>query len=117
MSYTYRVDADGDRHYDQPEDWSLDKRPEDMNNKELAAATARLMGCSPRWWPYYMDWICTCKNLEHAADSQCSVIADYAGRLSAARQVAQWMEREGHKSLGMTAAPREVCEQALEGGE
>ena len=75
--YTYTLDSDGDRIWSLPDDWSLDKPIEEMNQKELSAVMARRDGCSPEWSGYYGDWVCTCLHGKHACDSQCSVVRKY----------------------------------------
>lgn len=115
--HTYWLDGDGEFNWDQPKDWSLDKPPEEMNKEELCAAVARLMGCEPKWWPYYKDWTCTCERGEHAADSQCSIIAPYSTDSRWARRVAFWLEKKGLPVPKMTTVPRRVCEQALLAGK
>ena len=111
--HAYVRDEDGGRLYDQPEDWSLDKNPDEMNVKELAAAAAQLLGCRPKWWPYYKDWCCDCRDNRHGCDQQCSAIADYSGDAKYARQIALLMERRGVEVLKATAGPNEICRAAL----
>lgn len=111
--HTYTVDADGDRLYDLPADWSLDKNPHEMNGRELAAASARLLGCVPDWSAYYGDWICPCRGGDHACDSQCSVIADYPKDIRYAHRIAIWMEKQGMEVPKATAGPKEICKAAL----
>ncbi len=114
--HTYTLDEDGERWYDQPKDWSLDdKDPGEMNVKELSAAAARLLGCKPSWWPYYKDWTCSCDRGEHACDSQCSVIADYASDAKYARRIAIFMEEQGMEIPKATATPADICRAALQG--
>lgn len=113
--HTYTVDSDGDRLWDQPADWSLDKNPDKMNLKELSAACAKLLGCRPKWWAYYADWVCGCKGNQHGCDQQCSAIADYTGDARYARQVAEHMEEHGLLSPRATATPVEICRAALHG--
>ena len=85
----YTTDNDGDRYYEQPKTWGLSKAPESMNSKELSAAIAKeLLGCSPRWSKHYADWCCTCKGGPHMIDQQCSVIDDYANKLTFMQKVA-----------------------------
>ena len=114
--YTYTLDSDGDRLYCQPESWSLDKDPDEMNVKEMSAAVARLLGCEPEWWPFYMDWVCSCDGNEHGLDSQCSIIADFIYADHWARRLAQWMEEQGAEVPKATASPGEICRAALRVG-
>ncbi len=110
---TYWLDDDGERWYEQPKDWSLDKDPADMNEKELAAAVARdVLGCDVKWWPYYKDWTCSCGGGKHAIDSQCSVIADYNVDVRHARNVARAVKHL--RKFDVLAEPRAICEAALQ---
>lgn len=111
--HTFWLDEDGERLYDQPKDWNLDKHPDEMNVKEMAAACARLLGCRPKWWSYYKDWTCSCSDGVHACDSQCSIIVDYPNDARYARQVAQLMEECGEEVPLATAEPAEICRAAL----
>lgn len=111
--FTYTLDSDGDRLYDLPEGWGLDKDPGEMNVKELAAASACLLGCTPSWSKYYADWTCTCRHGDHACDSQCSVIADYPKDIRHAHRIAAWMEEQGLEVPKASASPSEICKAAL----
>lgn len=113
--HTYELDSDGDRLWDLPESWSLDKDPAGMGPKELAAASARLLGCKPEWSRYYRDWVCSCRNGTHACDSQCSVIADYPRDVRHVRRIALYMERLGMEVPKATAEPADICRAALRG--
>jgi hypothetical protein len=107
---TYWMDEDGNRFYDQPKDWSLDRDPADMTITELAAALQRdMFGCKPKWWPYYHDWVCTCKDGRHQGDQQCSIVAD-----PPAREVARQMEKLGYLSPPASAAKKDVYQAGLE---
>lgn len=112
--HTYNIDEDGERWYDQPKDWNLDKDPAEMNTKELSAAAARLLGCKPVWWAYYKDWICSCTRGEHSCDSQCSVIADYANDIRYASKLATLIEEHSLEVPKATATPTYICQVALQ---
>jgi hypothetical protein len=109
----WNLDSDGDPWYDLPKDWSLDKAPKDMNTKELSAAVATALGCTPEWYGLYLDWTCTCDDGAHAGDSQCSAIADYANDIRWARRAAEWLEGGGYEVPKVTATPRTICERVV----
>lgn len=72
-------DCDGDPIYADPgaePGWDLEGPVEEMEEKALCAAVARdMLGCKIKWWGYYCDWVCGCKGIPHACDSQCSALA------------------------------------------
>ena len=60
--------------------------------------------------------MCTCDGMDHAMDSQLSVIADYARDRQRIVRIARWLEDQGLDVPKMTADPRDVCLSALQQG-
>ena len=75
----YAFDGEGARLYEEPKgipEWDPTGAPELMGEKALcAAAASEVLGCTIGWWPYYCDWYCNCKRMEHGCDQQCSALA------------------------------------------
>lgn len=53
-----------------------------MNYHDEIHATATANGCKPRWYDGIFGWAwhCTCKDMTHACDQQCSMIDPKSAR-------------------------------------
>lgn len=91
MPDIYGYDSDGCPLWSEPKKeagWDLGSDPAAMNGKTVIAAVAsEILNCPIKWWHYYCDWCCGCKNGRHACDSQCSALADASTMLRIVRPV------------------------------